>query len=116
MSTEHTEDTFDLAEVAAQIVNLELQRSAITMRIDQLKQQVTEHCPGGTWPAGDLKVTVSPGRRSIDQARMREQFPPDQYPQFYKRVPKALSTLEKETGSAALAGCVTTGKPTVTIR
>lgn len=115
MSTETTEP-FDLEQVAAQIVNLELQQSAISLRISQLKQQVADHCPDGTWPAGDLKVIVSPGRRSIDQSRMREQFPPDQYPNFYKPTPKALSVLEKETGSARLAGCVTTGKPTVTIR
>lgn len=115
MSTEHT-DAFDLAEVAAQIVNLELQRSAIIMRIDQLKKQVVEHCPGGTWQAGDLKVTVSAGRRTLDAARMREQFPPDQYPGMYKRVPKALSTIEKETGSSVIADCVTTGNPVVTIR
>ncbi|MEE1296689.1 MAG: hypothetical protein UHD09_07645 [Bifidobacterium sp.] len=115
MSTETTEP-FDLEQVAAQIANLELQQSAISLRISQLKQQVADHCPDGTWPAGDLKVIVSPGRRSIDPKAFAAMVPFEQYPEYYELKPMALSKVEKIEGSARIAGCVRQGARRVAVK
>lgn len=106
----------DLTAAAAELANLEEQRTAIERRIATLKTSILQAAADGRYEAGDLTLTVSAGTRSIDPTRFAAEFPVEQYPQYYELKPKALSKIEKIEGSARIAGVVRQGARRVSVK
>lgn len=106
----------DLTAAAAELAELEEQRTAIERRIATLKTSILQAAADGRYEAGDLTLTVSAGTRSLDPTRFAAEFPVEQYPQYYELKPKALSKIEKIEGSARIAGVVRQGARRVSVK
>lgn len=106
----------DLTAAAAELAELEEQRTAIERRIATLKTSILQAAADGRYEAGELTLTVSAGTRSIDPTRFAAEFPVEQYPQYYELKPKALSKIEKIEGSARIAGVVRQGARRVSVK
>lgn len=106
----------DLTAAAAELAELEEQRTAIERRISTLKTSILQAAADGRYEAGDLTLTVSAGTRSLDPTRFAAEFPVEQYPQYYELKPKALSKIEKIEGSARIAGVVRQGARRVSVK
>ena len=106
----------DLTAAAAELAELEEQRTAIERRISTLKTSILQAAADGRYEAGELTLTVSAGTRSLDPTRFAAEFPVEQYPQYYELKPKALLKIEKIEGSARIAGVVRQGARRVSVK
>lgn len=82
--------------------------------VTTLKTTILDQWPAGTYPAGDLKVSIRPGARTINASRFTKQFPPTEYPDLYKLSPDSTKA-RKQLGEEQLQPVMTSRKPTVVI-
>jgi hypothetical protein len=72
-------------DLAAELVALEEQAEPILARIAGIKAELADRHPAkGDYPAGDYRIRVTISQR-LDAARIEEDFPVAQNPEFYKR-------------------------------
>lgn len=102
-----TEDLLSLYHEAIYI------RDSYQARANELKEILAERHPeGGSF--GDHKITIKAGPSRINEARLKEAFPPSENPQLY--VLKADTKKVRDAISAdMLAPFLDAGKPSVVI-
>ena len=82
--------------------------------VDSLKSTILNQWPTGSYEAGNLKVSIRPGARTINASRFTKQFPPTEYPDLYKLSPDSTKA-RKQLGEERLQPVMTSRKPTVVI-
>jgi hypothetical protein len=72
-------------DLVAELVALEEQAEPILARIAGIKAELAERHPAkGDYPAGDYRIRITVSQR-LDAAKIEEDFPVAQHPDFYKR-------------------------------
>ena len=105
------------ALLEAQAKRIALLQDEIKQRADEvatLKNTILDQWPEGTYEAGDLKVSVRPGAKTISAPRFTKAFPPKDYPDLYKLSPDSTKA-RKQLGEERLQPVMTSRKPTVVI-
>ena len=105
------------ALLEAQAKRIALLQDEIKQRADEvatLKNTILDQWPEGTYEAGDLKVSVRPGAKTISAPRFTKAFPPKDYPDLYKLSPDSTKA-RKQLGEERLAAVMTSRKPTVVV-
>jgi hypothetical protein len=103
-----------LAAQAARIVSLQTQEKTIHEQVEQMKAQILARWPEGVYQAGELKVAVKAGAKTINPTAFRQAFPPEEHPGLYRLAPDAAKA-RKQLGEERLSGLMTSRKPTVVV-
>jgi hypothetical protein len=82
--------------------------------VTALKTTILDQWPAGTYPAGDLKVSIRPGAKTINPSKFTKLFPPVDHPDLYKLSPDSTKA-RKQLGEEQLQPVMTSRKPTVVI-
>lgn len=82
--------------------------------VTTLKTTILDQWPAGTYPAGDLKVSIRPGAKTINPSKFTKLFPPTEHPDLYKLSPDSTKA-RKQLGEEQLQPVMTSRKPTVVI-
>lgn len=120
-TTDTTDDTRRetrlLAAQARRLTELKTQIRALTMEKDELEDAIrATHQPGTSMNADGWTVTVSTGRKTLNQEAFTNAYPPVSHPHLYQEPkPMTMARLERELGRATLEPYTTVGKPIVSI-
>ena len=80
-------------------VEIEERQTKRKQLVDAIAQLVDEV---GTYAAGSAQVQVKYGGRKLDEARFREQYPVEKYPELYKAPAPDTTAVKHELGGKVL--------------
>lgn len=104
-----------LERIARRIAVLQDEISTRSEELAGLKAQLLAGYEIGSYQAGDLKVSIQRGKRSLDTKRFQKRFPVASNPKCYEVKPLSLSRLEKLVGSETLGDLIVRGKESVKV-
>lgn len=113
-----TEDLAKAKLLEAQLARIDTingQMKKLKEEKDALEAELLDRYPIGRQTAGGYTLTITAGRRSLDQRKFEAAYPVSDNPTYYELKPKSMSTIAKHVGEDALANCIKTTKPTVKV-
>ena len=103
-----------LDRIAQRIIILQEEINVRENEITELKDRIMQNHPVGSYQAGDLKVSIRPGARTINAKRFLQMFPPAEHPDLYQLKPDS-GKARRQLGEDALLPVMDERKPTVVI-
>lgn len=109
-----TNEQIDVTSLAAELASIQEGKKLLTDREEAIKAQLRS-LGEGSHGAGPLTVTVTP-TRGLDAERVKETFPPEDFPAFYETKPSTTALRKSIAPDLYDALMMETGKPKISIK